>query len=143
VVGQHAQCVICASGAPTAVIAEGPHCWVTAPARAPLPGYVCLVSKTHAVEPFDLSSEQQATFWLDVCSVARAVRDAVASSKINYEIHGNTIAHLHLHLFPRYPDDPFTGRPIDGSSTAFHRSTTDLRELAVAIQAALERPTAD
>ena len=31
----------------------------------------------------------------------------------NVEIHGNTIPHLHTHIFPRYPGDPFEGKPID------------------------------
>jgi diadenosine tetraphosphate (Ap4A) HIT family hydrolase len=136
--GRNSECVICASGMPTAVIAEGPRCWVTAPERAPLPGYVCVVSKTHVVEPFDLPREHRAAFWLDVCAVARAVRDEVGSSKINYEIHGNTVPHLHLHVFPRYPGDPFTGAPIDGASRGFRRLPAELRELAVAIQTALE-----
>jgi len=56
----------------SAVVAEGPRCWVTAPAKGPLPGYVCVVSRTHVVEPFDLPQEHQAAFWLDVCSVAQA-----------------------------------------------------------------------
>jgi diadenosine tetraphosphate (Ap4A) HIT family hydrolase len=142
--GQDVECVICAAGTPTDVIADTVRCWVTAPTRAPLPGYVCVVSKTHAVEPFDLAPEQQAAFWLDVCSMARAVRDAVASSKINDEIHGNTIPHLHLHVFPRYhPDDPFIGKPIDGSSMAFHGSRNELHELAVAIETALEGSPVD
>jgi diadenosine tetraphosphate (Ap4A) HIT family hydrolase len=98
------ECVICRSGAPSAVIAGGASCWVTAPECAPLPGYVCVVSKMHAVEPFDLPQGQQAAFWLDVCSVARAVRDAAGSSKINDEIHGNTIPRLHLHVFPSLPE---------------------------------------
>lgn len=137
--GRDSECVICASETPTAVIAEGPRCWVTAAEHAPLPAYVCVVSKTHVVEPFDLPQQHQAAFWLDVCAVARAVRDVVGSSKINYEIHGNTVPHLHLHVFPRYPDDPFTGVPIDGTSQAFRRSPAELRELAVAIQTALAR----
>jgi diadenosine tetraphosphate (Ap4A) HIT family hydrolase len=33
--------------------------------------------------------------------------------KINYEMHGNTAPHLHMHLFPRYLDDPFAGVPTD------------------------------
>jgi diadenosine tetraphosphate (Ap4A) HIT family hydrolase len=136
-------CVICASGTPTDVVAEGPRCWVTAPARAPLPGHVCVVSKTHAVEPFDLQHDQQAAVWLDVCTVARAVRDAVGSPKINYEIHGNTICHLHLHVFPRCADDPFTGVPIDGTSRGFRRSPAELRGLAIAIQTALEKRPED
>ncbi len=133
-------CVICASNPPTDVIAEGPRCWVTAPERAPLPGYVCLIAKTHVVEPFDLPAEEQAAFWLDVCAVARAVRDATDTLKINYEIHGNTIAHLHLHIFPRYPDDPFTGTPIDAASRGFARSPAELHRLATATRTALETP---
>lgn len=33
--------------------------------------------------------------------------------KSNYEIHGNSMPHLHAHLFPRYLDDPFPSAPID------------------------------
>lgn len=33
--------------------------------------------------------------------------------KINYEIHGNTIPHLHVHPYPRFCDDPFPGQPVD------------------------------
>jgi diadenosine tetraphosphate (Ap4A) HIT family hydrolase len=33
--------------------------------------------------------------------------------KINYEIHGNSAPHLHLHLYPRYMDDPFPDQAID------------------------------
>jgi diadenosine tetraphosphate (Ap4A) HIT family hydrolase len=137
VAGRDSDCVICTSGGPSDIIVESPGVWVTAAKRAPLPGYVCVVSKSHAVEPFDLSPERQGAFWLEVCTVARAVRDACASSKINYEIHGNTVPHLHLHVFPRYPGDPFTGRPIDGSSMAFHRSAADLEKLSAAIESAL------
>ncbi len=132
-----ASCVICRDAAPHDVIGEGEHCWVPAAGPAPLPGYVCVVSKIHVSEPFDLSPDQQAAFWLDLCSVAQAVRDAVAAAKINYEIHGNTIPHLHLHVFPRYPGDPFTGRPIDGSSRGFYRSGQELARLALAVQQAL------
>lgn len=133
--------MICAAGAPSDIIAASRSCWVTAPAEAPLPGYVCVVSTVHVIEPFDLSPAQQTRFWQDTCVVARAVRDAVTSPKVNYEIHGNTIPHLHLHVFPRYPGDPFTGRPIDGSSTAFHRTPSELQRLAGAVRQALERRT--
>jgi diadenosine tetraphosphate (Ap4A) HIT family hydrolase len=132
-------CVICRDASPKEVIAESAYCWVTAPAAAPLPGYVCVVSKTHVTEPFDLPPDQQAAFWLDVCRTARAVRDTAAAQKINYEIHGNTITHLHLHVFPRYTGDPFTGGPIDGSIRRFHRSQHELEQAAQAVQRELDR----
>jgi diadenosine tetraphosphate (Ap4A) HIT family hydrolase len=41
---------------------------------------------------------------------------------MHYEIHGNTLPVLHMHLIPRRVDDPFVGRPIDLSQT-HHRYT--------------------
>lgn len=49
---REAACVICRDAAPHNVIAESEHCWVTAAPTAPMPGYVCVVSKTHVTEPF-------------------------------------------------------------------------------------------
>ena len=53
-------CVICAAGRPLAVIAESTSIWATAEREAPLPGYVCVVAKSHVVEPFELTADQQA-----------------------------------------------------------------------------------
>jgi diadenosine tetraphosphate (Ap4A) HIT family hydrolase len=33
--------------------------------------------------------------------------------KLNYEIHGNSLPHLHMHFFPRYRGDCFEGQPIN------------------------------
>ncbi|MGH8732345.1 MAG: HIT family protein, partial [Burkholderiales bacterium] len=49
----------------------------------------------------------------DVRRVAAALRNVTNCVKLNYEIHGNTIPHLHVHLYPRYRGDPFEGGPID------------------------------
>lgn len=49
----------------------------------------------------------------DLQRVAGAVHAITGAVKVNYEIHGNTIPHLHVHLFPRYRGDPFEGGPID------------------------------
>lgn len=49
----------------------------------------------------------------DVQRAAKAVQEITNAVKLNYEIHGNTIPHLHLHLFPRYVGDPFENQPIN------------------------------
>jgi len=36
----------------------------------------------------------------DVQTSARALKHVTRAVKINYEIHGNTVPHLHMHLFP-------------------------------------------
>jgi diadenosine tetraphosphate (Ap4A) HIT family hydrolase len=65
--------------------------------------------------------------------VARALNDELRPKKMNYEIHGNTVPHLHLHLYPRTPEDPFVGRPIDAGANLFNRSPEDLERLRRAI----------
>ena len=52
-------------------------------------------------------------FMQEVQLAARTLKLVTGAFKINYEIHGNTVPHLHLHLYPRYQDDPFAGRAID------------------------------
>jgi len=132
---QPAACPICRDGGPLDVIGELPALWITAPPATPLPGYLCLVAKRHVREPFELPEAERAQFWTNADRVARAVSERLQPSKLNYEIHGNTLDHLHLHLYPRSPGDRFEGRPIDGSDRR-PRSTNDLarlRRLAAAL----------
>jgi diadenosine tetraphosphate (Ap4A) HIT family hydrolase len=131
-------CVICYSGAPLDVIAETSSCWITAEPDAPLPGYVCVVSKRHVCEPYELPPDEQSSFWLDAMTVSAAVAEADAPIKVNYEVHGNTLPHLHLHVFPRHPDDPYVGGPIDPRRASFHRSEDQLAKLRDAIVRRLE-----
>lgn len=121
--------MICRERGPLEVIAELPTTWVTAPSRAPLPWYTCIVAKRHVVEPFHLVEPELSAFWTESMAVAAALNELVQPSKMNYEIHGNTIPHLHLHLYPRFDHDPFQEQPIDGRSTAFERSPQDIARL--------------
>ena len=131
-------CAICARGVPLDLLVELPSTWVTAAPEAPLPDYVCVVSKIHVNEPFELRGEARHAFWDDVSTVAEAIQRVTGSPKNNYEIHGNTIPHLHLHLYPRFPGDPYEGTPIDPTAGyAFRRSDEDLARLRTAIVAGL------
>lgn len=132
-------CIICQSGGPLDVIAKTPTVWITAEARAPLSGYVCIVARTHVVEPYDLSPDEQSRFWHDAMTVARAVASVVDPIKMNYEIHGNTLPHLHLHLFPRQADDPYVGGPVDPRTGSVLRSPKQIAALQAAIASALEQ----
>ena len=78
-----------------------------------MPGYVCLVSRVHAVELHDLSDTQANTFIRDARRISRALSTATGAVKLNYEIHGNTLPHLHMHFFPRYVGDRFEGKAIE------------------------------
>jgi diadenosine tetraphosphate (Ap4A) HIT family hydrolase len=106
-------CPICRRQQPLDVIAELETSWVTMQELAPVRGYVCLVSRLHAIELHDLSEEAAAGFMRDAQKVSRALGAATGAVKLNYEIHGNSLPHLHMHFFPRYRGDRFEGKPID------------------------------
>jgi diadenosine tetraphosphate (Ap4A) HIT family hydrolase len=74
-------------------------------------GYTLVVSKTHATELYELPEEESIQYFTDMLRVARAIASAFQPRKMNYEVLGNTVAHLHWHLFPRYDSDPSPKRP--------------------------------
>ena len=108
-----ATCPICVRGEPLDIVAKLEASWVTMQEAAPIRGYVCLVSQIHAVELHDLADEAAAGFMRDARKVSRALATATGAVKLNYEIHGNSLPHLHMHFFPRYRGDQFEGQPID------------------------------
>lgn len=126
-------CPICGRGAPLDVVAELATTWVTAAPEAPLPGYACVVAKRHVVEPFELSGPERIAFWEEAMRVARALHQLLEPIKMNYEIHGNTVPHLHMHLFPRFRGDPYEGVPVDPRRLSFTRSREALERIRAAL----------
>ena len=47
-----------------------------------------------------------------MCVLARAIERAFHPRKVNYELLGNQVPHLHWHLFPRYDHDPEVLKPV-------------------------------
>ena len=109
-------CPICNDDAPPdndIIIAEFKNSWLLASPDVCLKGTCCMGLRSHAVEIFDIPDSELLEFMKEVKVVSKALKEVTNAKKINYEIHGNTIPHLHMHLFPRYVDDPFPGGPID------------------------------
>ena len=75
-------------------------------------GYTLVVARRHATEPFQLPEPEGAQYFQDMLRVARAIAAAFEPRKLNYELLGNTVPHLHWHIFPRYADDPDPLRPV-------------------------------
>jgi len=69
---------------------------------------------------------------------AQALDALFRPAKMNYEIHGNTIPHLHIHLFPRFAGDPFVGRPIDPRGPLHTRTGDDLARMRRALRDAFD-----
>ena len=95
-------------------LAETEASWIEAHPNVPLKGTCYVMSKKHAVELFDLADEDAFAFMKDVMVTAKALKEVTGALKINYEIHGNTLPHLHLHLYPRYlANDRFSDGVVD------------------------------
>jgi diadenosine tetraphosphate (Ap4A) HIT family hydrolase len=86
------------------------------------------------VEPFQLSSADSAAFWADAMTVAHVLSDLYEPTKMNCEIHGNTIPHLHMHLYPRFARDLYEGAPIDPRRHTFTRTAEELERLREALR---------
>ena len=107
-------CPICKRGYPLDIIKELEVSWLTMfEKQATMRGYVCLVAKRHVVELHDFTDAEAQAFMRDMRNVSQAVCAATTCKKMNIEIHGNTLPHLHVHFFPRYAGDQFEGGVIE------------------------------
>ncbi|WBW96315.1 GNAT family N-acetyltransferase [Oceanirhabdus sp. W0125-5] len=97
------------------LIKELKYSWVEASINAQgcLWGKCHVLSKKHYVEIHDIPQEDLTNFMSDVQKVSKALKEISGAVKINCELHGNSMPHLHMHLFPRYIDDAFAGSGID------------------------------
>jgi diadenosine tetraphosphate (Ap4A) HIT family hydrolase len=76
------------------------------------PGYTLLFTKQHATELFHLNHAVRAALMEEVSTVAKALHTRFQPDKINYELLGNMVPHIHWHLVPRFVKDPLWPRPI-------------------------------
>jgi diadenosine tetraphosphate (Ap4A) HIT family hydrolase len=75
-------------------------------------GYCILVSRRHATELYELSEFERRSYCDEMCCLAQAIARAFQPRKMNYELLGNQVPHLHWHLFPRREDDPDMLKPV-------------------------------
>jgi diadenosine tetraphosphate (Ap4A) HIT family hydrolase len=66
----------------------------------------------HVVEPTELRDGEAAAYGREVLRVARGLLAVLRPVKLNYDVLGNSVPHLHTHLVPRYADDPRPGWPF-------------------------------
>ncbi len=75
-------------------------------------GYCVLVARTHATELSGLPDVERRGYFEEMCLLARAIEDRFRPLKLNYELLGNQVPHLHWHLFPRSAHDPARLSPV-------------------------------
>jgi len=94
----------------------------------------------HVADFTSLTAAEVAAYWVDVHTVARMIEQVFSPCHMNYQLLGNSVPHLHVHLVPRYVDDPAPGRPLPWEPKSLVESEFDtqvrlLTDVARTIQA--------
>ncbi len=93
-------------------IVELRQCYVLLNRDQFFPGYAFVVAKEHVTELFHLERSARAALVEEVNSIALALNSLFKPDKMNYELLGNMVPHMHWHLVPRFRSDPLWPRPI-------------------------------
>ncbi|MBT0665447.1 HIT family protein [Geobacter pelophilus] len=93
-------------------VAELEHSYVLLNRDQFFPGYCFVFTKTHVTELFHLDQDTRAAIIEEVNAVAAALFAVFQPTKINYELLGNMVPHMHWHIVPRFTTDPLWPRPI-------------------------------
>jgi diadenosine tetraphosphate (Ap4A) HIT family hydrolase len=75
-------------------------------------GWTWVVLRRHATELYELTRSERSALVEDVTRVAEALARVLVPVKMNYELLGNQVAHIHWHLVPRLPGDPDPRWPV-------------------------------
>jgi diadenosine tetraphosphate (Ap4A) HIT family hydrolase len=102
-------------------------------------GYCTLVCAKHVREPYELTGEEQALFFGDMMRVGKALERAFNPVKMNFQLLGNEVPHLHAHIVPRYYGDPAPSRPIDPGAQVITLTAEEYEERIRVISTALEK----
>jgi diadenosine tetraphosphate (Ap4A) HIT family hydrolase len=76
-------------------------------------GHVAVVFRGRHVADFTTLSPNELTdYSQDIQAVALAIERVFRPCHVNYLLLGNIVPHLHVHVVPRYLDDPAPERPL-------------------------------
>jgi diadenosine tetraphosphate (Ap4A) HIT family hydrolase len=79
-------------------------------------GYCTLIFREHATELHELLPEKQAALMRDLARAGTAIARVFKPDKMNHQLLGNLMPHIHWHIVPRYWGDPAPGRPLSPDS---------------------------
>jgi len=88
------------------------HSYLTLNRDQFFPGYCLLFTKQHLTELFHLDPLMRQGLMEEVTRSAAALAQLFNPDKINYELLGNMVPHIHWHIVPRFNSDPLWPRPI-------------------------------
>jgi diadenosine tetraphosphate (Ap4A) HIT family hydrolase len=102
-----------------------------------VPGYCVLFCLTHVREPYELDPKERAMFFDDMIQTGLALEKVLRPTKMNFEILGNGLPHLHCHIKPRFHGDIAPGIPIDQNAYTVLLKPEEYEERVELIRSAL------
>jgi diadenosine tetraphosphate (Ap4A) HIT family hydrolase len=75
-------------------------------------GWTVLIFQRHVTELFHLARAERILLIEEVTLVAKVIALTYEARKINYELLGNQVPHIHWHLIPRLATDPAPLQPV-------------------------------
>ena len=108
------ECIMCRrwQDEPDLRIIELEHCFVQLNRDQYFPGYSFVITREHVTELFHLDQQVRQSIVEEVNRVAAALFQVYQPTKMNYELLGNMVPHMHWHLVPRFSSEPLWPRPI-------------------------------
>jgi len=92
----------------------------------PALGYTAVLFRgRHVPDPVDLQPDELVSFWSDVRIAVAAIQAVFSPCHVNYQMLGNATPHVHVHVVPRYLDDPSPGLPLGDRAWDSARHLTD------------------
>jgi len=75
-------------------------------------GWTILVLKRHAIELYELTRDERGRLIEEVNELAVCLLKIFRPVKVNYELLGNQVPHVHWHVIPRLLGDPAPRDPV-------------------------------
>jgi diadenosine tetraphosphate (Ap4A) HIT family hydrolase len=101
------------------------------------PGWTVVVLKHHATELFHLAPTERVQLMEEVNLVAKVLSQVYEAKKINYELLGNQLPHIHWHVIPRLASDPGPLEPV------WRVQHEPIQPITVELQASIQRISAE
>lgn len=76
------------------------------------PGWTVVVFQRHVTELFQLAPTERFQLMEEVNRVAKVLSEIFQAKKMNYELLGNQLPHIHWHVIPRLIGDPAPLEPV-------------------------------
>jgi diadenosine tetraphosphate (Ap4A) HIT family hydrolase len=103
-------------------------------------GHAAVVFRGRHVADFtQLTAAELADYWRDIQMVGRMIECVFSPCHMNYLLLGNIVPHLHVHVVPRYLDDPSPERPLPWNplevpTSEYARQFQQLQQVGVALE---------